>query len=606
MRLLILVLNILVGSTMLVHSTEILAAADKAKANKNGQPRGHGSTLREKHKVQRPLPAKHSKSKNPGDVWERIRSGMKIPRPQPVQTITEQVLDKSNDPLQTSAIPRHDGIHADTMLSAKPGFNRLKPGLASVQSPRVLTLQKRKLITSSEPAYNYSNYTPYGRLKLNAAISSRVRKNIAIKNKLLALEDGSQQTDTSDRPRLRTRLDFHPRQRGIEFNSRSSESMLKDPPLSVKFFGKRLSDKSVPSVYPTVNLEQDLSHQIAKEAAKYNRVNKHINWFTQHRDYLHQVTQRARPYLYHVVDRLSKHNLPYELALLPIVESAYLPTAQSPKSAAGLWQFIPSTGHDFDLHQNEYYDARLDITASTEAALRYLSFLKQHYNGDWLLALAAYNCGLGLVDEAIKHNNAEGLETDYWSLRLPEETQEYVPRFLALSTIFANPAAHGLKLAPLKNEPYFVKVKIDKKQDIDYLADMDFKEIAELADLSYEQFNRLNPGYLNPKLASDGPFTFLMPAANANQFHQKLASIAQFLKKPESPATTFAYVPMTRRTLSTEDERDNAVSSMLSEIQLPKVTVNNPFLSLNLDPEQTTPRLVNQSVITPAKTDPDS
>jgi len=122
-----------------------------------------------------------------------------------------------------------------------------------------------------------------------------------------------------------------------------------------------------------------------REAIKYERVNKHIVWYSQHRDYLHQVAERARPYLYHIVESLGKHKLPYELALLPIVESAYQPTAQSPKSAAGLWQFIPSTGHDFDLHQSDHYDARLDIAASTEAAIRYLSFLKQHFNGDWLL-----------------------------------------------------------------------------------------------------------------------------------------------------------------------------------------------------------------------------
>ena len=267
------------------------------------------------------------------------------------------------------------------------------------------------------------------------------------------------------------------------------------------------------------------------QAIKYERVNKHVIWYSQHRDYLRQVAERARPYLYHIVDTLSKHKLPHELALLPIVESAYQPTAQSPKSAAGLWQFIPSTGLDFDLQQNDQYDARLDITASTQAATRYLSFLNQHFKGDWLLALAAYNCGLGTVDAAINRNVAEGLDTDYWSLRLPEETQEYVPRFLALSSIFANPDAHGLKLAPVRNEPYFVKVKIERKHDIEYLADKDFKEIAQLANLSYEQFNRLNPGYLNPKLAADGPFTFLMPAANAKQLHQQLASIAQFMNR---------------------------------------------------------------------------
>jgi len=252
------------------------------------------------------------------------------------------------------------------------------------------------------------------------------------------------------------------------------------------------------------------------------------------------------------------------------------------------------------LHQSDQYDARLDIAASTQAAARYLSFLNQHYNGDWLLALAAYNCGLGAVDDAINRNISEGLATDYWSLRLPEETQEYVPRFLALSSIFANPAAHGLKLAPVRNEPYFVKVKIDRKHDIEYLAEKDFKEVAKLANLSYEQFTRLNPGYINTKLTADGPFTFLMPAANANQLHQQLASIAQFLNK--SSMTTASHVPMKRRDFSIVDEQKTALS-LLTDIKLPKhadlVKVSDPFLSLNLDTNQTTPRIAGQSIIPP-------
>jgi soluble lytic murein transglycosylase-like protein len=361
--------------------------------------------------------------------------------------------------------------------------------------------------------------------------------------------------------------------------------------------------KSAITSYASELTGQDLTGKMpnrTREATKYERINKHIVWYTQHRDYLQLVAERARPYLYHIVESLSKHKLPHDLALLPIVESAFQPTALSPKSAAGLWQFIPSTGHDFDLHQTKQYDARLDIVASTQAASRYLSFLKQHYHGDWLLALAAYNCGLGAVDDAISRNMAEGLGTDYWSLRLPEETQEYVPRFLALSSIFANPAAHGLKLAPVRNEPYFVKVEIVRKHDIEYLADKDFKEVAQLANLSYEQFSRLNPGYLNPKLAADGPITFLMPTANANQFHQRLASIAQFLN--ESTALTASHAPLKRRALSFADEQKTALS-LLTDLTLPKgadlVTASDPFLSINLDNNQTTPRIVDQSVIPP-------
>lgn len=194
------------------------------------------------------------------------------------------------------------------------------------------------------------------------------------------------------------------------------------------------------------------------------RIQKHIDFFRQKPRYLYQVTERARPYLYGIVEELSKKKLPLELALLPIVESAYQPEAQSPKGAVGLWQFMPATGNDYGLKQNEQNDERLDIQASTRAAIHFLIDLKTHYKGDWLLALAAYNCGQGTVNAAISKNVANGLKTDYWSLNLPKETQDYVPRLLALAHIFANPALYGLKFAPIKNEPYFIKAKTGENQ----------------------------------------------------------------------------------------------------------------------------------------------
>jgi soluble lytic murein transglycosylase-like protein len=603
MRLLVLVLNILVGSSLLAQSTETLAASENTKANKNNHQRGHTPRLREKNKNPRLLSVKKKRLQNPGDVWERIRSGMQIPRPSPVQTLPEQALAKNNSFLESSTIQSHIGLQPDENTSADSSISRVQPLSAKTRSERILALRKklRQPITAGAPI---DNYTPYGRLRLNAAISSRVRKNIAIQNKLIALQNNNQQSIGEEQTRLRTRIDFHPKQRGIDFNNPTD-------PFSHKASTLENSVKTNELGKSTDLTEQGLTAltpNTTKDAAKYDRVNKHIIWYTQHHDYLHQVTERARPYLYHIVDSLSKHKLPYELALLPIVESAYQPTALSPKSAAGLWQFIPSTGHDFDLQQSDHYDARLDVAASTQAATRYLSFLKQHFNGDWLLALAAYNCGLGAVDEAISRNIAEGLDTDYWSLRLPEETQEYVPRFLALSTIFANPAAHGLKLAPVRNEPYFVKVKIERKQDIEYLAEKDFKEVAQLANLSYEQFNRLNPGYLNPKLATEGPFTFLMPASNANQLHQRLDSIAQFLSESTETAAS-SHEPLKRRDLSSVYEQKTALS-LLPDITLPNkgadlVKVSDPFLSLNLDTNQTTPRIVKQSVISPVDSNSD-
>jgi soluble lytic murein transglycosylase-like protein len=607
MRLLVLVLNILVGSSLLAQSTEILAASVDAKANKNNHQRGH---LRGKSKNPRLLPVKQKKLQNPGDVWERIRSGMQIPRPGPVQTLPDQALANNNSlsgaSLDQTRLHTRIGLHPNAINPPDTRISPASPLSARDRSERILALQKIRLpITASAPLYNY---TPYGRLKLNAALSSRIRKNAVLPEQSLASKNSNLHEIAAVQVRFRTRIESHPKLHRLDFNI-PTEPLISSASPPIKSVLTDRSDKSVITPYSSEFNGQGLAGLMphrAGEAIKYERVNKHIVWYTQHRDYLHQVAERARPYLYHIVDSLSKHKLPFELALLPIVESAYQPTALSPKSAAGLWQFIPSTGHDFDLHQNDQYDARLDIAASTQAAIRYLSFLKQHFNGDWLLALAAYNCGLGAVDVAINRNIAEGLDTDYWSLRLPEETQEYVPRFLALSSIFANPAAHGLKLAPVRNEPYFVKVRIDRKHDIEYLAEKDFKEVAQLANLSYEQFNRLNPGYLNPKLAADGPFTFLMPIANANQLHQQLSSIAQFMN--ESTTITASHAPLKRRALSTVDEQKTALS-LLTDIALPKgadlITVSDPFLSLNLDTNQTTPRIANQSVTPPVASNSD-
>ena len=603
MHKLVLVLNILIGSALLAQPAHLLAASAETNGNKENHQRRHASHLRGKSKDFRLVRVKQKKLQNPGDVWERIRAGMQIPRPSPVETLTDQANANANGNSLPKSSINHPGLqtsidlHPVTIDSSNIITSTASPFPLKGRTERILARQKLKLpISASAPV---SQYTPYGRLKLNSSLSSRIRNNLGQPDQSMALKSAILHGDTAGQPRLHTRIDLHPKSHDVDLKNPTEPMISNSQPLARPIELKRTYKSVITS--KTDVARQELAGLIPSrnnQAIKYDRVNKHIVWYTQHHDYLRQVAERAHPYLYHIVESLSKNKLPHELALLPIVESAYQPTAQSPKSAAGLWQFIPSTGHDFDLHQSEHYDARLDIAASTHAAVRYLSYLSQHFNGDWLLALAAYNCGLGAVDNAISRNTAEGLDTDFWSLRLPEETQEYVPRFLALSSIFANPSAHGLKLAPVRNEPYFVKVKIDSKHDVNYLAEKDLKEIAELANLSYEQFNRLNPGYLNPKIAAEGPFTFLMPAANANQLHQRLARIASFIN--ESPLIEASHAPLERNALPRADESKTALS-LLSDITLPKgadlVTASDPFLSLDLDANQTSPRIINQSAI---------
>ncbi len=480
MRALILALSIATSSLLLLlQPTEVLAASEQIAHDALTAPAYSTYAKRKNHRL---YASKQKKIKPAIDLWERIRISMKIAH-SPAETLANQ----ANNGLSTS-------IPFDLSLS-KPSGND-NDQIIVKDSPE--DLHRLNTIITSDSATMDQKV---------AAISARIYARI----------HSASDTGKTDSLVFTKPTDF--------------ESLQLSNPLNNQ--GILQKTNLTPDATTTLQDPKPLDPQ---EAIKLDRINKHITWFSQHTDYLHQVAERARPYLYHIVESLNQNKLPYELALLPIIESAYQPTALSPKSAAGLWQFIPSTGQEFDLNQSEYYDARLDITSSTQAAMRFLQFLNTHYNGDWLLALAAYNCGVGTVDNAILRNKVEGFNTDYWSLRLPEETLEYVPRFLALSNIFSDPDAHGLKLSPVKNEPYFVKLKIDRKHEIDYLAKKELKEIAQLANLSLEEFNELNPGYINPTLPNSGPFTLLMPSENARQFNKHLGTAALFvLNNDESP-----------------------------------------------------------------------
>ena len=246
-------------------------------------------------------------------------------------------------------------------------------------------------------------------------------------------------------------------------------------------------------------------------------VDKQETWYASHPDYLDRTFRRGERYLYYIVSELEARNMPLELALLPVVESAFNPTALSRAKAAGLWQFIPSTGRRFGLKQNIYYDGRRDIVESTRAALDYLQFLANEFDGDWLLAIAAYNAGEMNVSRAIKRNQAKGLPTDFFNLDLPRETEAYVPKLLAMRRIVEDPAKHGLEFGTLENQPYFVKV--------DAGGQIDLELAAELAGMSQEDFLAINPGFKRRVTDPDGPYQLLIPVANEQAFMEQLANL---------------------------------------------------------------------------------
>jgi membrane-bound lytic murein transglycosylase D len=210
--------------------------------------------------------------------------------------------------------------------------------------------------------------------------------------------------------------------------------------------------------------EQDLFDRMRMgfvlEDVTASSIDREEAWFARNPTYLDRTFRRGERYLYYIVSELEARNMPLELALLPVVESAFIPSALSSARAAGLWQFIPSTGLRFWSEANTYYDGRRDVAESTRAALDYLQFLANEFDGDWLLAVAAYNSGEMNVARAIKRNQAKGKPTDFFSLDLPRETEAYVPKLLAMRSIVADPTRYCLEFGSMQNQPYFVKVDV--------------------------------------------------------------------------------------------------------------------------------------------------
>ncbi len=238
-------------------------------------------------------------------------------------------------------------------------------------------------------------------------------------------------------------------------------------------------------------------------------------WYAARPDYIGRMAARANLYLFHIVEEIERRGMPTELALLPFVESAMQPEAVSSARAAGLWQFIPSTGRLYQLEQNLWLDQRRDVLESTRAALDYLQKLYDEF-GDWHLALAAYNCGEGCVGRALQRARARKQPTAYPNLRLPRETLGYVPKLQAMKNIVRDPAGHGLELPAIRNEPYFAVVR--KTRDID------IETAARLAEMPLEQFRALNPSFNRPVIVGAGEANLLLPAENAEVFVANLAA----------------------------------------------------------------------------------
>lgn len=241
-------------------------------------------------------------------------------------------------------------------------------------------------------------------------------------------------------------------------------------------------------------------------------------WYSSRPDYIQRMTERSNKYIFHIVEELERRGMPTELALLPYIESAFNPQAVSSARAAGMWQFMPATGTDYDLKQNLFRDDRRDVVASTRAALDYLQRLYGMF-GDWQLALAAYNWGEGNVGRAIQRNQRAGLPTGYADLNMPAETRNYVPKLQAVKNIVANPDRFAVELPYISNHPYFQTVAL--KRDIDVTL------AAKLADVRIEDFRALNPAAHKPVLLASTTTELLLPWDNAAVFERNFTAFTE-------------------------------------------------------------------------------
>jgi len=262
-----------------------------------------------------------------------------------------------------------------------------------------------------------------------------------------------------------------------------------------------------------VDLWDRVRSGFAMADAEGDLVRKWEQFYAGQPDYLQRMVARGSLYLFHVMEEIDKRQMPAELALLPFIESAFNPQAQSRAKASGMWQFMPATGKDFELRQNLFRDDRRDVLASTRAALDYLQRLHGMF-GDWHLALAAYNWGQGNVLRAQERNRRAGRDTGYVSLRMPDETRNYVPKLQAMKNLISRPEAFALDLPPLDNHPYFLSVAIER--------DIDVALAASLAGVTLDEFQQLNPQLNKPVILAAGTPQVLLPYDNANQFLRSL------------------------------------------------------------------------------------
>lgn len=314
------------------------------------------------------------------------------------------------------------------------------------------------------------------------------------------------------------------------------------------------------------------------------RIDAQRSWFISRQPYLDRLSARASRYLYHTVKEAERRGLPTELALLPIIESSYDPAATSSAAAAGMWQFIPSTGRIYGLRQTPMYDGRRDVVESTRAAYEFLGSLYNQF-GSWELALASYNAGPGRIQQAINRNKAAGLPTDYWSLKLPQETMNYVPRFLAVAQIIKKPQQYGVSLPPIANRPHFREVAVP--------AGTQLNQIANVTGLSRAELYALNPGHRGETVDASSPMRILIPADLNPNIDAKLKKLSgsgsSVWTASNAPSTVPAYMTPTPVTKTTTTVRPSSTPAVTASTTTRPTTSTAPSTTASTTTSSKTP-----------------
>ena len=266
-----------------------------------------------------------------------------------------------------------------------------------------------------------------------------------------------------------------------------------------------------PNVWDVLRQEFRLNHE-----ANRPEVQQQIRWLVAHPSYVQKLA-KAEPYMYHIITELKKRNLPGEIALMPMIESAYNPFARSSAGAAGLWQIMPLTGREYGLRQSWWYDTRRAISPSTRAALTYLAYLNKYFHGNWTLTIAAYDAGEGSVARSLRRAKKNSRNVHFWSLNLPRETRFYIPKLYALAEVIKHPNRYHVQLPHIEHRPYFKEITIDSQ--------IDLGNAAKLAGVSYQSLLKLNPEYNRSATTPGATHKILIPVHRVEKFKKNLAAI---------------------------------------------------------------------------------